>query len=571
MPSLKFSANLESPNYFVIKFNDSLPPNVRQLMESSAEGSFQRRLQQWRFPVSNRNINFLFLELKAVCKGTVDDALKEKKKLFDVKRSKKITNFAKDHKFKTKPYSYQKEAFNLALNSEKGMMLSMEMGTGKTHVAINVFDYLYQRDVVNHLLVVAPLDVLAVWQDQYEDHSNDFDSENPPAIMIGTKNKRESMLGSRIMTINYEGLRVLDDTLLKFARRKDVDLMVVFDESDSIKNPSAQQSRAAYRISMFAEFVLPLTGIPMTQNYLDLYNQFAVIDKNIFGFKSFASFKRHYAIYGGFGGYEIVGWKNLDELKTIVDANAFRVLKDDCLDLPPKIFQTRYIKMGKEQQKAYDQMSAECLIEMESQGVMQKSSLTIMLTQVLRLQQITAGFIKFDDGSIHELPSAKLDALEDIVKNIVVGQGKKLAVQCLFRYEMEMIAKMLTKHNVDFEELHGGIKSPVRRAAIKRFHDDDALKVLVCQIKVARHGIDLTPATFVARYSHTYSLRDTDQFEARFHRKGQENKVTYIDLVCDDTVDISVWNTLINKVDMASFVFKQGLTSVTRFLRGGKF
>ena len=463
------------------------------------------------------------------------------------------------------PFPHQIDGFNASTNRHAFALL-FEMGTGKTRTSIDIFSWRVLHGKATHHLVVAPKSGLHVWKEGYETWCPVLDKLGPPVLYIGTRKKRAQLLAKRprIVLVNYDLLRNVWAPLRAYFAAAGAKLQVTLDESDTIKNPAGKATRAAWRLGDVAACREILTGTVQTQDYRDLYPQYRFLDHRILGLKTFAAFKRRYCVMGEYK--EVVQWRRLDELKARVNAWSMRVLASECLQLPPKLYTTRWIELLPQQRKAYEDAVNDCRVQLEEDG--KSMTMSLVLTVMLRLQQITSGFVKFDDGTVADLPSAKEEEFLKIIDEVTVAEGHKVAVQCVFRHEMRRLARALKARGVKVYQLHGDVGVDQRRIRLKKFNTRPGPAVMLCQIAVTRTSISLVGARYVVRYTHTFSLRDFIQFEARAHRYGQEHTVNYIDLLGKDTVDESIMNALVGKADLASYFFKQGLNGATRFMKG---
>ena len=490
----------------------------------------------------------------------------------------KVKDIASTYPFITTPYEHQRTAFNFVVSSPH-FALFMEMGTGKTKVAIDACDYFMEQDVIDYHFIVVPSNVLAdrVWNDEYIKHSflaNDCEELGPgwePTALMGSRKEREKLLYSDssgpVFVINYEGFLSLEPILYRWFQRRAGRILFTLDESSNVKNPQAQRTKLALKLAPFAARRLILTGTPMSQWYLDLYGQFKFLSTDILGYATFSAFRTRYAVMGGFEGHQVVTWQNIAELRTQVRKWSYTVRKDDCLDLPPKVYETMRLDMAPEQKKVYKEMRDNFIVEIEEMGTITKSTINTVLTKLLRLHQITSGFLIMDDGSIKDFKSSKVEQCLELVRNFT-GYGSKVVIQCVFQHEIARLVKLFNEKGIGAIPLDGSVPMKDRSEMLKRFRESPDVNVVVCQVRLASMGINLTAANYMIRFTQTYSLQDAMQMEDRVHRIGQTKNVTYVDLVCKGTVDVSVQAALRRKFDMAGFIMKQGYRGFNRFADG---
>ena len=325
------------------------------------------------------------------------------------------------------------------------------------------------------------------------------------------------------------------------------------DESTTIKNPKAKRTRNILKLSLVSKYRRILTGSPVTKNPLDLYSQCEFLDPWHLNCGSFYSFRNRYAEmktvnYGGRQIQVVAFFKNLDELSEKLKPFSFRILKEDCLDLPPKIYMKRIIQLTDEQQKVYDEMKQLAVAELNGS----KQTTFNVLTQIMRLQQITCGYFKGDDGEIQHLKSERLDELMDVLDEI---DGKAI-IWAHFQNDVQKIVAAI-------KEVHGpcsvvdyyGLTPHEQRDKNKDdFQNRPEVRFLVGTPATGGYGITLTAANTVIYYSNGYDLEKRIQSEDRAHRIGQNKPVTYVDIIAEDTVDEKIVRALRKKINIASKV-----------------
>lgn len=437
--------------------------------------------------------------------------------------------------------------------TNKGFGLLYEMGCGKTLNAIAIAGALYLQGRIGKVLIVAPSSVCSVWSKELDEFA---DFKVISRVMFGDKRNRLKRLQElkdykfkalKVAIINYESVWRDDiyDALLEW----DPDL-VIADESQRIKSHTARQSKAMHHIGDRARYKMILSGTPVQNNAIDLYSQFRFLDSRVFG-KNYYQFRNKYAVMGGFNNKQIVAYKNMDQLIKKEHSIAYRVTKADALDLPEQAFLTRYVQLKPAEMKIYKTLKRDSVVELENGSV----TATTVLTKLLRLQQLTGGFLQEDDEKKPEFVSdAKSKALEDILDDYVIECGKKLVVFCRFRTEIGLIEELLKKKKIQYGLIYGDIKISDRGDIVKDFQENPDTKVFLAQIDTAGLGITLTAADTCVYYSVNYNYAAYSQSLARIHRIGQKNKCTYIHLVCEDTVDEKVLAALAKKEDLAKTI-----------------
>lgn len=445
------------------------------------------------------------------------------------------------------PFQHQIKAYNMALKNNSFAFL-MEMGTGKSLTSVAVVSRRYLQGEVKKVLIVAPTSVCPVWSKEFEASTVMYKVE----VLEGLAAKRIQKLNDlskwrnhlQIAVINYEATWRILDALL--AWKPD---MIIADESQRIKNPNAKQSKAMHKLGKIAKYKLILTGTPVQNQPLDFFSQYKFLDETIFG-TSYYAFRNRYAIMGGYGGYQIIGYNNLNELIKKAHSIALRVTKDEALDLPEQIDQFRYCELESKAKTLYRQIRDESYAELNSE---QKITVRNILTRLLRLQQITGGFINTDDGKQEEISKAKLNILKELVQDIVES-GKKVVIFARFVSEIQAILEMLEEMEINYSYISGEVPIPERGDRVKVFQEDPDCKVFVAQIQTAGLGITLTAADTAIFYSVDFNYANYSQARARIHRIGQKNNCTYIHLVCKNTVDEHVLQALQRKENIAKMV-----------------
>lgn len=429
-----------------------------------------------------------------------------------------------------------------------------EMGCGKTLTTIAVAGALYNLGKIDRVLVVAPTSVCSVWPHDLNQFAT-FPWE--ARVLLGDKKKRLKALNElenwpfkalRIAVINYESTH--RDGIFEALAAYKPDL-IVCDESQRIKNPSAAQSKALHKLGDAAPFRMILSGTPVQNNAVDLYSQYRFLDPAVYG-ANFYAFKNRYCIIGGYGQHQIVGYRNMDELVEKEHSVAYRVTKEECLDLPQQTFINRYVQFTDAEQAIYEQLRKSSFLELETG---ENVTATTILTMYLRLMQLTGGFLTADESTRpKQVNTAKLDALADIVDDYVVDAGKKLVIFARFRAEIAAIENLLRLRKIQYGSIYGDVPMEERGKIVEDFQTNPDTKVFVAQIQTAGLGITLHAASTAVFYSYDYNYANYAQALARIHRIGQRLPVTYIHLVVDGSIDEKILAALENKEDMAKTV-----------------
>lgn len=445
-----------------------------------------------------------------------------------------------------KPFQHQIKAYNMALMNDSFAFL-MEMGTGKSLTAVAVTARRYLRGEVRRVLIVAPTSVCPVWPKEFEATL----VIKRVAVLEGPVVKRIKMLNElskwpahlQIAVINYEATwRMLDNLI---AWKPD---MIICDESQRIKNPSAKQSKALHKLGKVTKYKLILSGTPVQNAPLDFFSQYKFLDDKVFG-TSYYAFRARYARMGGYGNHQVIGYNNLDELIRKAHSIAYRVTKKEALDLPEQIDEFRYCELEPKTQSLYKEIKEESYAELENEEVTVRN----VLTKLLRLQQITGGYLKTDEGIEKHVSNAKLNVLKETIEDIVAA-GKKVVIFARFLSEIAVIRKLMDELDLQYSWIAGEVDIKDRGEQVRLFQENPNIKVFIAQIQTAGLGITLHAADTAVFYSLDFNYANYSQARARIHRIGQKNNCTYIHLLAKGTIDEKVMEALQKKEDMAKMV-----------------
>ena len=467
--------------------------------------------------------------------------------------------------YKTEPYKHQKEIFEKSWKA-RHFALFLEMGTGKTKIAIDSLAALYEAKSINTVLVVAPKGVYANWVDKeipqhLPDRINYKIVQWQPNI---TKKFREALTeladpkhtDLHILAMNVEALSTIKgaSSAFKFLKMNPNNLFIM-DESTAIKNRKALRTKNALKAAGLAKYKRILTGSPITKNPMDLFSQCNFLSVKLLNFKSFFAYQARYAVVrrrmmGARSFQEITGYQRLDELHDKLGKFSARVLKEDCLDLPDKIYTSRRVPLTKEQLTAYVQMKKLALARLEKGEL---STTASVLTQIMRLQEICCGHLKMDDGTIQEIPNKRLDELF----NTIDEMSGKVIIWATWVYDLaRIVEKLQERYGRDSAEaFYGATPQDKRQEIVKNFQKKEhPLRFFVGNPKTGGYGLTLTAATNVIYWNNSYDLETRIQSEDRAHRIGQDNHVLYVDLISPNTVDEKILKALKSKISIAQEV-----------------
>ena len=464
-------------------------------------------------------------------------------------------NFLETYPFRNKPFVHQ-QAYLQRHWSAPVAALFADMGTGKSYMLINNFSMLYDKGLLNGVLIVAPKGVYRNW----------FDTEIPKHIPEHVQYRmaiwnpqprkaEEQALNSlfditedlKILVMNIEAFSTVKGS--KYASRFLLchDAMMVIDESTTIKTPTSARSKSTEKVGRGARFKRIATGSPVTKSPMDLYQQCAFLSPNCLNAASYYSFQARYAVViersvATHSFKQVVGYRRLDELKEKLDRFSFRVTKEECLDLPDKLYVKREVDLTDEQKRAYLQMKSMALSQFK-EGV---TSTVNALTQLMRLHQIVCGHVKLDNGEVIELPNNRIGELLSVVEET---DGKII----IWDYGMNSVGMY-----------YGDTDDDERKRVLEEFQKPNSeMRFFVGNPSTGGYGLTLTAAHTMVYYSNSFDLEKRLQSEDRAHRIGQTKNVTYIDLIAVGTVDEKIVKALRDKIDIATQVmgedFKQWL------------
>lgn len=463
----------------------------------------------------------------------------------------------------TEPMAHQREALRRSLRRTE-FALFMEQGTGKSKVALDTISALYQADEIDGALVVAPNGV----------HRNWIVEEAPKhlprsllcsAVLLDhrpAKTKRQERATAAVMQPAPRVLRIFALNVEALSTKRGLDLaarflrsgrmMMVIDESSTIKTLSVARTKACLRLGPLAARRRILTGTPVTQGPFDLYPQIEFLSPGFFG-KSYFAFRSRYGewtqrvLSSGHKFLELVRYRNLDELQQKIETISYRVQKHECLDLPEQTFSKRIVELSSQQLAAYKQVM-KGLLEFSPTERVQAPH---VITRLLRMQQIVGGFLTLDDGSTRTFPNPKLEALLDMVEDM--GQGGRALIWARFIPELRAItAKLRERYGPECVGRYWGeVPAEERAQSVTGINEREEVRFFVSQQHAGGYGLTLNGASNSIYYSNDFSLEARLQSEARNHRIGQHRSVNYTDIVAEGTIDEKILRALKAKLDLA--------------------
>ncbi len=472
-----------------------------------------------------------------------------------------------EYKFKTEPYAHQLKALGASHNKEN-YALFMEMGTGKSKVLVDNIAMLYDKGKINAALIVAPKGVYRNWERQ------EIPTHMPEHIVYNVvtwspattkKQQKENMK----LFKHGDQLTIFLMNIEAFSTKKGLDIaqrfllahqtLMAIDESTTIKSPTARRTKNVLKLRNYAKYRRILTGSPVTKSPLDLYTQCYFLDPYYLDFTSYYTFRNRYAsmVDRNVGSHSfklVTGYVRLDELNDKLNKFSYRVLKEDCLDLPDKVYMKRFVTMTPEQTKLYEEMKKHALAELDGK----MTSAASALAQMVRLHQITCGHLATDDGEVTAIKNNRINELLDVIEET----NGKIIIWAIYRHDIRQIENTLAeKYGKDsVKSFYGDTADSDRQDIVNAFQDRESnLRFFVGNPRTGGYGLTLTASHTVVYYSNSYDLEIRLQSEDRAHRIGQKEKVTYVDLISEKTIDEFIVKNLRAKINLATKVLGEDL------------
>ena len=467
------------------------------------------------------------------------------------------------YKFKNEPFAHQRKYLEDYWKRPYAALFA-DMGTGKTFMVINNFSMLYDVGRINAVVVIAPKGVYRNWVDiEIPKHMPDHVVYRIALWTPSPRKAEQAQLDAlwdvsedlKILVMNVEALSTQKGTNYVSRFLNATKTFMAIDESTTIKTPTAKRAKSVVKLGRQAAYRRIMTGSPVTRSPLDIYQQCDFLSEDCLDSPSYYSFRARYAILvektmGAHSFKKVVGYRKLDELKEKLDKFAYRIRKEECLDLPEKVFIKREVNLTKEQIKAYNEMKTMALALFDDGEMVTTVN---ALTQIMRLHQIVCGHVKLDDGTVKDLPNYRVQELLAVVEEA----SDKVIIWANYRHDIEQIKLALAKEYgmSAVGTFYGDTDEEERRRVVREFQDPDSeLRFFVGNPRTGGYGLTLTAANTVVYYSNSFDLEVRLQSEDRAHRIGQTRSVTYVDLMCTGTVDEKIVKALRDKILIANEV-----------------
>jgi len=504
--------------------------------------SYDPGTKLWEVPYKYfDNILYLFRDYDLEVCGELPPEAEKELELADMFDSANISNY----EFKTKPFDHQLESFAYGMNHIK-FLLGDEQGLGKTKQAIDLA--CARSSQFKHCLIVCCVNGLKWnWKSEIRVHSDKHAHiigervTKKGTLVIDSITKRcEELLRGRdefFLITNIETLRDknIQAILHDMCQRGDIG-MVVIDEIHKCCNPTSSQGKSIHCLT--SHYKLALTGTPLMNSPLDVYNPLYWLESE---YHSFSQFKNYYCEFGGFGGYEVVRYKHLPELQQMLNDVMLRRRKEDVLDLPPKIRTVEYVEMAKDQAKLYNDIKLEIIDNIDKVLLCPNP-----LVELTRLRQCT-GYPGILSTKITK--SVKLDRMEELIKE-VTDNGDKAIIFSNWTSVTSEVIQRLEQYNPAV--ITGETKNPINEQL--KFQTEDSCKVIIGTISAMGTGYTLTAGSTIIFLDSPWNRATKDQAEDRGHRIGTTKPVSIITLVAKDTIDEHIENIINKKGAMSDMI-----------------
>lgn len=510
-------------------------PDIVSFIKQMGTRIYNPENHTWEMPINN---------IIGLCNKFENENIEIAGVYEDLHKQEFEIDIPKDFEFKTKPFSHQIDGVRFGLNKKK-FLLGDDQGLGKTKQIIDLVGCLEKTDTINKVLIVCGVNSLKYnWQHEIGVHSDEkgwvlgtrFRKTTGKAYEGSTKDKLDdldNLPDCRYIITNIESLRAgaekisktkyhfpLADKLAQLCKNGTISV-IAFDECHKSKDPTSLQSRAMLLLS--APYMSAMSGTPLMNNPLDLY--FPI---HWLGYEqhSLYQFKQHYCTFGGWGGSQVVGYKNLEEIRALMEKIMIRRLKSEVLDLPEKIRKIEYVDMTPKQNQIYKEVYNGVMSDLQKIKFSNNP-----LSMMIRLRQAT-GWTGIISDKVQE--SAKMDRMVELVQEIVAS-GQKAIVFSNWESMTEVSRKKLKLYNPAY--ITGNTKADERMKEVDRFQNNDKCKVIIGTIGAMGTGLTLTAAQNVIFLDSPWNMALKAQAEDRAHRIGTKGTVNVITLVCKNTID----------------------------------
>jgi SNF2 family DNA or RNA helicase len=519
-----------------------IPPGLVREATRIRGGKYDHMWKCWRFQ-SRPHVAAQIISAFKFCISYCDKEIKELASSFETsKQVKADSNLPDIPGLKHSAWAHQRQGYHF-VKDLPGACLAMAMGTGKTLTAIG----LIKNRPHDMVLIVAPKSVISVWPSEFRKHSTETfhivapvkgSVRNKVSTIIKEKKLAEAKNRPFVLIVNYEAY--WREPMKKWITSQDWD-QIIYDECHRIKAPKGKASSFAASLVGKARYRLGLTGTLLPHSPLDVFAQYKAVDPTVFG-SSYHRFKKRYAEFGGFNAKEIVGFKNEQELNQKIEAIAYQV-DSDVLNLPEAIHMYRTCQLDDKTRKLYDDLDQALYAEIDSGEI----TVANAMVKVLRLQQLTSGYLKTDEGELVQYGNEKLNLFKELLGEIPAKEP--VVIFCRFTSDIANVKAACKDAGRTCAELSGHENSLAE-------WQDGKYDCIAVQIRSGGVGIDLTRACYCVYYSMGHSLGDFSQSLARTNRPGQTRTVRYYHLLAEGTVDPTIYQALSKKQKVVDYILK---------------
>jgi SNF2 family DNA or RNA helicase len=473
---------------------------------------------------------------------------------------------APDYTFipKTAMMNHQEKAFDWARTLDQ-FAIFLDKGLGKTKLILDIIADRYERHEIDGALVIAPSGVHRQWiEEQVPLHWVDrvplLSRVHSSFKPITEKDPiQQKSTYCRILAINVEALSRGQGIEIAQQFVASGRMAVIVDESTRIRSPTAACTKNVLALSDKAPVRIISSGDPSPHGAENLYTQFRFLDRRILGHGSYTSFQQHYCvlkpIYGGpRGAMAVVGYRNMAELAARIRPFSITARKEECVDLPPKLYERVYVEYTAEQRRLYNQVRREFLAEINDETLLLPNA----LARLVRLQQILSGFLPSVDDTdtvLHYLDSNRITVLEEQVKQIT----GKMIIWARFQEDLNQICTMLSGIGESFVRYDGTTIQKDRGDVVSSFTTGET-RIFVSNPAAGGIGLNLQIASTAIYYNNSFNFEHREQSEDRCHRIGTVAPVTYIDLVVPKSIDTVILSVLADRADLARMLLSKGPT-----------
>lgn len=510
-------------------------PDIISFIKQMGTRVYNPNTRAWEIPINN---------IVALCNKFENEEIQISGIYENLHKQEFDIDIPKDFQFKTKPFSHQVDGVRFGLNKKK-FLLCDDQGLGKTKQIIDFVGCLEKTDKINKVLIICGVNSLKYnWQSEIGIHSDEkgwvlgtrYRKRTGKAYEGSTKDKLadlDNLPDCRYIITNIETLRAsaekiskskyhfpIAEKLQELCKNGTISV-IAFDECHKSKDPTSLQSRAM--INVQAKYMVAMSGTPLMNNPLDLYFPMSWL-----GYEkhSFYQFKQHYCTLGGWGGSQVVGYKNLEEIRALMEEIMLRRLKSEVLDLPEKIRKIEYVDMTPKQSQIYNEVHAGVMSDLQKIKFSNNP-----LSMMIRLRQAT-GWTGIISDTVQE--SAKMERMIELVEEITQS-GQKAIIFSNWESMTEIAKEKLRAYNPAY--ITGATKADERMKEVERFQNDDKCKVIIGTIGAMGTGLTLTAAQNVIFLDSPWNMALKAQAEDRAHRIGTKGTVNIITLVCKNTID----------------------------------